>query len=161
MISADKPVVISVTITNQGKVPARQFWVDFYINPLNPPTAPNQPWDKRCGQRRCEQGIAWYVTQTLAPGQSITLTSTPDSYYAKNTDWHGSFNTSRLNLYLYVDSWNPGEATGAVLESNETNNRSEFHTPSVTSAAAAYAERQLPIDLPSLPARPARPQQEP
>jgi hypothetical protein len=158
-ISANQPVVISVTITNQGKVAASQFWVDFYINPLYPPTAPNQPWDKRCGQRRCSSGIAWYVTQTLAPGQSITLTSTPDSYYAKNTDWHGSFDTSRLNLYLYVDSWNPGEATGAVLESNETNNRSEFHTPSALAAVAAYAERQAPIDLPALPERPAQPEQ--
>ena len=44
-------------------------------------------------------------SKTLAPGESITLTSTPDSYYAKNTVWDGSFNTSLLNLYLYADSW--------------------------------------------------------
>jgi len=31
------------------------------------------------------------------------------------------------DLYLYVDSWNPGVAGGAVAESNEANNRAELH----------------------------------
>ncbi len=155
-----KQVVVTVTITNQGNAPADPFWVDFYVNPSVPPTAANQPWDKSCGGRRCEQGIAWYVDKMLVPGESITLTSTPGSYYAKNTVWNGSFDTSFLNLYLYADSWNPGVPTGAVYESNETNNRAEFHTqPALASAVARTAAPPL-TDLPALPPRPARPEPE-
>jgi hypothetical protein len=155
-----KPVVVTVTITNQGNTLADPFWVDFYVNPSVPPTVANQPWDKSCGGRRCEQGIAWYVGKTLAPGESITLTSKPGSYYAKNTVWDGSFDTSLLNLYLYADSWNPGVPTGAVYESNETNNRAEFHTlPALTSVVARTAAPPL-TDLPALPPRPARPEPE-
>ena len=152
-----KPVIVTVTITNQGNTPADPFWVDFYVNPSAPPTAANQPWDKSCGGRRCEQGIAWYVDKALAPGESITLTSTPGSYYAKNTVWDGSFNTGLLNLYLYADSWNPGVLTGAVYESNETNNRAEFHTQPALAGAMARTAAPPPADLPALPPRPARP----
>jgi hypothetical protein len=157
-VEADKPVVVTVTIANQGNAPASQFWVDFYVNPTTPPTAANQPWDKSCGGRRCEEGIAWYVDRVLAPGESITLTSTPGNYYAKNTAWNGSFNTGLLNLYLYVDSWNPGTPTGAVHESNETNNRFEFHAPTMPVSAAARAVAAPLADLPALPPRPIRPE---
>jgi hypothetical protein len=154
-----QPVIVTVTITNQGNAPADPFWVDFYINPSVPPTAANQPWDQSCGRQRCEQGIAWYVERTLAPGESITLTSTPGSYYAKNTVWDGSFNTGALNLYLYADSWNPGMPAGAVYERNEANNRAEFHT---APAQASIGVRIIapPTDLPALPPRPARPEPE-
>ena len=33
VIVEHKPVVVTVTITNQGNAPADPFWVDFYINP--------------------------------------------------------------------------------------------------------------------------------
>jgi len=158
-VEADKPVVVTVTIANQGNVPAGQFWVDFYINPTTPPTAANQPWDKSCGGRRCEEGIAWYVDRVLAPGERITLTSTPGSYYAQNTAWNGSFNTGLLNLYLYVDSWNPGTPTGAVHESNETNNRAEFHIPIALASTSVRAAAAPMVDLPALPPRPVRPEQ--
>jgi hypothetical protein len=159
-IVAHKPVLVTVTITNQGDAPADPFWVDFYVNPSTPPTTTNEPWDKSCGVRRCEQGIAWYVSKTLAPGESITLTSTPDSYFTKNTVWKGAFNTSLLNLYLYADSWNPGVSTGAVYERNETNNRAEFHTLPVLAGAPAVAAAPPLTELPSLPPRPARPEPE-
>ncbi len=151
------PVLITVTITNNGDAPASNFWVDFYINPLVPPTAANQPWDKSCGTVRCRFGIAWYVTDTIAPGQSVTLYSLPTSYYAKNTDWPGRFETRKLNLYLYVDSWNPGISTGAVFEKNETNNRSEMHIGGTQPAVQSFAPTP---SLPALPPRPAAPMQE-
>jgi hypothetical protein len=158
VLEADKPVVVTAMITNRGNTPAGQFWVDFYVNPTIPPSASNQPWDKSCGGRRCEEGIAWYVDRVLAPGESIVLTSTPGSYYAKNTAWNGSFNTGLLNLYLYVDSWNPGTSTGAVHESDESNNRSEFHAPTSLGGASVRAAEPLQ-DLPALPPRPLRPVQ--
>lgn len=141
--SAFEPVLITATITNTGEAPSTEFWVDFYINPQNPPTDTNQPWDKRCSSR-CRYGIAWFIAQPLAPGQSITLTSTRASFYAKNTDWPGSFNTSRLNLYMYVDSWNPTISYGAVYESHESNNRSEMHLDGASGAPDTTPLRALP-----------------
>jgi len=150
-------VRITVTITNTGDAPASDFWVDFYINPLNPPTATNQPWDQRCGSVRCKYGIAWYVADTIAPGKSITLYSTPSSYYAKNTDWPGYFETKKLDLYLYVDSWNPSVLNGAVVEKVETNNRAELHLGSAQAPLVASAPGPIPTQaLPALPDRPAR-----
>ena len=157
-VKAFDPVLITVTITNNGNAPASNFWVDFYINPLMPPTATNQPWDQRCGSVRCKFGIAWYVADTIAPGKSIKLYSTASSYYAKNTDWPGYFEGTKLNLYLYVDSWNPGIADGAVIEKNEANNRAELHLGGVQAAAAPFASAPTPTQaLPALPDRPARP----
>jgi hypothetical protein len=154
-----KSAIVTVTITNQGNASADPFWVDFYINPTVPPTAANQPWDQSCGRRRCEQGIAWYVDRSLAPGESVTLTSTPGSYYAKNTAWDGSFNTSTLDLYLYADSWNPGMPAGAVYERNESNNRAEFRTQPAPASVGARIIAPT-TDLPALPVRPARPEPE-
>ncbi len=150
-----EPVEVTVSITNTGDAPAGQFWVDFYINPAEPPTAANQPWDKRCGKSRCKYGIAWYVDATLAPGQSVTLTSTRASYAGRNTAWPGYFDTSRLNLYLYVDSWNQNISYGAVYERNEANNRFDLHLGTGGNApppAAATADAPLP----PRPVRPAR-----
>ena len=142
--SAFEPVLITATITNTGEAPSTEFWVDFYINPQNPPNGTNQPWDKRCGASRCRYGIAWFVAQPLAPGQSVTLTSTRASYYVKNTDWPGSFNTSKLNLYMYVDSWNPTISYGAVYELHEDNNRSEMHLDGAAGAPDSTPQRALP-----------------
>jgi hypothetical protein len=154
-IVTQKSVLVTVTITNQGNAPADPFWVDFYVNPTVAPTAANQTWDKSCGGQRCDQGIAWYVDKLLAPGESITLTSTPDSYYGKNTVWDGSFENGVRSLYVYADSWNPSVPTGAVYESNETNNRAELHT---SNAAAAARIAAPPANLPPLPQRPVRPE---
>jgi hypothetical protein len=159
-----EPVLITVTITNTGYASAGQFWVDFYINPRNPPTAANQPWDQSCGTTRCRYGIAWYVRQSLAPGESLTLTSKSGSYYANNTDWPGYFVTGDLDLYLYVDSWNPTIPVGAVYEVNENNNRAEYHVaqPRVGLSTAPLSAGDTTTDerrqLPSMPARPARPE---
>jgi hypothetical protein len=158
-LAPTSPVTITVTITNRGTAPASQFWVDFYINPSTPPTDTNQPWNKRCGLTPC-YGIAWYVVQTIQPGQSITLTSTPGSYYAQNTRWRGQFTQGTSDLYVYVDSWNPTVATGAVDELNETNNRAEYHGQPASSAINAPSgmpvapDRVRPDDMPARPVRP-------
>ena len=94
------------------------------------------------------------MAQTLAPGQSVTLTSARDSYMRANTDWPGYFVARKLDLYLYVDSWNPGIGYGAVLERHEDNNRAELHTGAA--GKAPWQARSLAA-LPALPTRPARP----
>ena len=155
-IQPGQQVIVVVTITNRGDAPVSDFWVDFYINPAPAPTDTNQRWDQRCSMRPC-YGIAWYVDGGLAPGQSITLTSTPDSYSAEYTRWVGAFPKGTKDLYLYVDSWNPGVAEGAVAEADETNNRAEYHVPSSAVLERALDANSAITPEERVPPRPARP----
>jgi hypothetical protein len=127
--AAGEPVVVTVTVTNQGNAPATGFWVDLLINPSTVPNTANVVWNKNCTLTPC-YGIAWRVLGTLAPGASITLSSTdvPKEY----SIWPGYFAAGTTDLYAYVDSWNPGVASGAVQESNETNNRDHIGGLTVT-----------------------------
>ncbi len=127
---ADEPVTISVTITNRGSAPSPSVWADLSINPTSPPTAANMIWNLNCNLTPC-YGISW-VVPALAPGQSITLTSTAGSYAVGYTIWPGTFAHGTSDLYLFVDSWNPGVVAGAAAESDETNNRAELHGLTVT-----------------------------
>jgi uncharacterized repeat protein (TIGR01451 family) len=137
VFTAGQPVAITVIITNQGGTAATPFWVDFYINPSTPPTAPNVPWNSVCLLNPCF-GLAWYVSGGLAPGQSIVLTSVANSYDPNQSRWAGWFANGTTDLYLFVDSWNRPVGAGAVTESDETNNRAELHGLSVTGTNPPY-----------------------
>jgi len=160
--TAGQPVIITVVITNQGATSAGSFWVDFYINPSTPPTGPNVPWNAVSST-----GIAWYVPGGLAAGQSLTLTSTsggfcapptpggstPGAYCDANTLWSGAFASGAKDLYVFVDSWNPPVTSGAVLESNEANNRAELHfvAPLEGDDNVRVTDERRPEDLPERP----------
>jgi hypothetical protein len=148
---AGDPVQISVTVRNNGTLPAGAFWIDLYINPSTPPRAANVPWESACGMQPCF-GIAWYVAGGLAGGQSITLTSAPTSVYGQNTRWEGFFARGTTDLYVYVDSWNGSVQTGAVAERSETNNRAELHGLSVTGATPTRSASNVPLPVRRLPA---------
>lgn len=152
--AAGEEVLITVTITNTGTAKAAPFWVDLYINPSVPPTAANTLWNHVCALTPC-YGIAWGVVGGLDPGQSITLTSTPDEYSEGHTIWPGYFVNGTTDLYLYVDSWNPGVATGAAAERNEANNRAELHGLQVVGPNPVQAQSRLPEDLPPRPVLPS------
>ncbi len=98
--------------------------------------------------------MAWFVTRTLQPGESILLTTTPDSYVAENTIWLDFFTRGEQRFYLYVDSWNRNSSNtqksenAAVTESDETNNLSELDVI-VTAGSTNAAPAQMP-DLPSI-----------
>ncbi len=116
---------VTAIITNQGATAAGPFWVDFYTNPDPVPNRANVIWPDTCSLSPC-YGIAWHVP-SLAAGESIVLTSSPNSYDPTYTNWADEFAPGTTDLYLYADSWQPGSPSGAVLESNETNNRAELH----------------------------------
>jgi hypothetical protein len=120
---AGEAVRIDVTITNIGNAPSTPAWVDLYINPSATP-APSTPWNAVCGLQPCF-GLVWIVP-ALAPGQRVTLSSSAGSYAQRYSIWPGWFASGTTDLYLYVDSWNPGVSDGAIFESDESNNQAEL-----------------------------------
>lgn len=128
--TAGEPVQIQVTITNIGNVASEPVWADLYINPAAPPTAAGTPWNTICGLEPCF-GLAWMVP-ALGPGQQITFSSAVGDYAQPYTIWPGWFAQGTTDLYLYVDSWNPGQPHGAVMENSELNNRAELRGLTVT-----------------------------
>lgn len=147
--AAGEPVTITAVINNQGKAPAAPFWVDLFINPKSLPTAANTIWSDVCNMSPCF-GIAWKV-DGLAEGGQVTLTSTLGSYAFGHTIWPGWFASGTTDLYLYVDTWNPGVPQGSVLESDETNNRFELHDLDVTGPNPPYTSVTPASDLPPRP----------
>ncbi len=131
--NADTPVTYRVTVTNIGREPASNFWVDLYVNPSRPPEV-NEPWNELS-----RQGLAWYFDGTLQPGESVTFISFPRSSTnpfgydpaASSPTWNGRLPRGLNTIYAYVDSWNRspdgGERSpfGAVEEVNEANNRAQ------------------------------------
>jgi hypothetical protein len=150
VFDAGEPVQINATITNNGTAPSSPMWVDLFINPSSLPTSANTIWSEVCALDPCF-GIAWYVAEELAPGESIMLTSTPESYSAGHTIWPGWFASGTSDLYLYVDSWNPNVRMGAVNESNEDNNRAELHGLQVSGPNPASTGLTTITDLPRRP----------
>ena len=110
---------VTVVIKNQGASPVNDaFWVEAYINPTTPPTAPNQEWHTRGGQ-----GLVWGITTLpISAGQSVTLTLSSPSFASDQSSPLPVTIPAGSNIYAQVDSANTGVATGAVLEADETNN---------------------------------------
>jgi hypothetical protein len=128
------PVTYQITVTNVGREPASNFWVDLYVNPRKPPEV-NERWNDLS-----RQGLAWFFAGTLQPGESVTLNSRPRSSTnpygydpaTSSPTWNGRLPPGRNTIYVYVDSWNRDESGnvrspfGAVEEVNEANNRAEI-----------------------------------
>jgi uncharacterized repeat protein (TIGR01451 family) len=131
--SAGEDVVITVVVTNTGNAATGEgFWVDFYINPVPVPTTGNERWDSLGSNLNPVRGIAWAISSPgLDPGESITLTSNGIGGQApseRHTRWDDKFVDGTQDLYVYVDSFSSDGGTNAgILESDETNNRSELH----------------------------------
>jgi hypothetical protein len=118
--TSSEPVQISVVIKNQGTAPTTPFWVDLYLNPSCTP-ALNLIWSQVCSLRPY-YGIAWQVTQPLAPGVELTLTSTVGSFAPGYTNWRDRLAAGTTDLYVQADSWNPGKIVGASGDTNLANN---------------------------------------
>ncbi len=139
---AGAPAALAVTIRNNGNAPAGGFWVELYIDPARAPVV-NETWTALCNppwpSAACYGG-SWHVTQTLAPGESITLSGdalVADRSYSR---WPGSFaQPGNRRVVVRVDSYAPGNASGAVAESNENNNSVEASVTVVGAAAAVQS----------------------
>jgi hypothetical protein len=148
--AAGEPVQITVVIKNQGSAPTKPFWVDMYLNPSRTPDL-NILWHQACGMKPC-YGIAWQVSQPMAPGDSITLTSTVGSYAGPYTVWPGWFAAGTTDLYVLADSWNPGRTIGASGDTNRANNLFHIGGLNVTGKNPGSASTQSAGELPERPA---------
>ncbi len=114
-----KPGNVQVVIQNVGNGPVtEEFWVDLYLNPHTVPTAVNQTWEM-VGT----QGAAWGILADalpLNPGESLTLTVT-SPYFVSSSSQISWPLAATAQIYVQVDSNNPGSAYGAVREYHEIN----------------------------------------
>ena len=105
---------LSVTIENQGtSTITNDFWVDLYLNPTPPPTAVNDVWDLLG-----PYGVAWGVTQNLAPGESLTLMLN-DAFYDPVESNLPAIIPAGTVVYAQVDAAHVNTNYGAVLENHE------------------------------------------
>jgi hypothetical protein len=135
-------VTISVTIRNTGTLSTGGFYTELYMNPSVVPTTAGILWNTVCSLQPC-YGMTWYVQSGLAGGQSITLTSTPGSYYSGN--WQGSFAPGTTDVYIYADSWNGTEPDGFIKERDETNNMAAIHGLHVAGFGATAQSSSLTV----------------
>jgi hypothetical protein len=136
--TTSEQVQISVVIKNQGNAPTTPFWVDLYLNPSRTP-ALNLIWSQVCSLKPC-YGIAWQISQPLAPGAELTLTSTVGSYAPSYTNWRDRLAAGTTDLYVQADSWNPGKNVGASGDANLPNNLIHISGLRVTGQNLAGAE---------------------
>jgi uncharacterized repeat protein (TIGR01451 family) len=121
----NRPVTITVNITNTGSITTGRFFVDFYINPTEPVDSAIY-WNDLGSTLSPAQGLEWFIP-IISPGQVLTLTSNgaggglmPLPEYS---NWQGHFITNTTHLYSYADSYSAGNTEGLVgMESSKSDN---------------------------------------
>ncbi|MEM7347377.1 MAG: hypothetical protein AAF485_24320, partial [Chloroflexota bacterium] len=126
--NSSETTIVTIVVQNQGTESTDTgFWVDLYLNPTTTPDTATLGADRRWSNVGASQGMAWPVSTILAPGESITLT-TSAGFDANQTVWSGTLPVGTNNLYAFADSFDSNDPTGAtnveIVESNETNNMS-------------------------------------
>ncbi len=107
---------VTVTLKNEGIDPVTNpFWVDVYFDPATVP-ALNQPWPTLA-----PAGAAWGVTQTLAPEESLTLTTSDKFYIGPPVSSPLPYPVD-VPAYVLLDSVNYHTDYGNVREKHEDNN---------------------------------------
>jgi hypothetical protein len=107
---------VTVTLKNEGLDPVTaSFWVDVYFDPATVP-ALNQPWPTLA-----PAGAAWGVTQTLAPEESLTLTTSDKFYIGPPVSSPLPYPVD-VPAYVLLDSVNYHTDYGNVREKHEDNN---------------------------------------
>ena len=149
-VSATNEDVV-VVIENQGPVDTGAgFWVDFYVNPSEAPTAANQLW-----QDLGTEGIAWGVTVPVAAGDSLTLTfstapGAPNLYYSEaDSNFTGTM-AAGTSVYAQVDSAHVSNINGAILETHEISGDPYNNVSNEVFSTAAIASATETITLSSL-----------
>jgi uncharacterized repeat protein (TIGR01451 family) len=142
---------VTVTLRNAGNAPVLDpFWVDVYFDPRETPRV-NRPWPFIAAH-----GAAWGVTQPLAPGESLTLTS--GGVYYSAADSSALPFPDGANVFALADSVDFGHPYGAVWESNESNN---LRGPVISTAGAGMSAPPPVQQSAPAPGRLPRPRKDP
>jgi subtilisin-like proprotein convertase family protein len=142
-LAANAPAEIVVVVKNESRVAVGEFWVDLYVDPTRAPVV-NEQWSTLCEpawpNANCYGG-AWHVTQELAAGETLTLTSQSLVGDAAYSHWTGTFaQAGERRIYVLVDSYSAtGNAQGAVREEDEINNGANM-TVTVTAGMTVQLE---------------------
>jgi hypothetical protein len=117
LVTPGNPAVTAVVVQNTGGwATTETFGVSLYLDPPNPSSiGVNKLWY----DVNCANGVIWEVSQTMQPGQTLTLT-TATAAPAPYTRWPVSFSAGTHSLYALVDAW--GTGIGLVQETNESDN---------------------------------------
>jgi hypothetical protein len=147
---AGKPTEVRITIRNAGTADINlPFWVDMYADPRTTPQV-NQIWPQLS-----DLGASWRV-YGLKAGETRVLSTLaandprdPTAHYSNFTTFVGA---GAHHLFVLTDSFAPGQASGAVAESNEKNNLLGPVDVTVSGSSAA-AQAAAPARIDSRPAR--------
>jgi uncharacterized repeat protein (TIGR01451 family) len=133
--SAGQTYHLYVVVRNVGtEAVTGDFWVDLYLNPSSTPGL-NQPWQtlsqsgeqgvSNCPNDPTCYGRAWHVTNDLAPGAEITLTTqmAVDQRYDRWPTGGAPYASRHSPIMALVDSWGT-TLYGAIYENDETDNLS-------------------------------------
>jgi PKD repeat protein len=137
------PAEIAVVVKNESRVAVSEFWVDLYVDPTRAPRV-NEQWSTLCEpawpNANCYGG-AWHVTQELAAGETMTLTSQSLIGDAAYSHWTGTFaQAGERRIYVLVDSYSEsGSPQGVVSEEDEMNNGANM-TVTVTAGTMVQLE---------------------
>jgi hypothetical protein len=154
-LAVNAPAEIMVVLKNEGRFAVSGFWVDLYVDPVRAPGV-NDSWSTLCEpawpNANCYGG-AWHVTQSLSPGETMTLSSASLVGDAAYSHWTGKFaQEGERRVYVMADSYSEdGNPYGAVFEENEKNNGAAM---TVTVAAG------MMVQVESAPAEEVGPLQE-
>ncbi|KPL81284.1 right-handed parallel beta-helix repeat-containing protein [Herpetosiphon geysericola] len=144
---------LEVIVTNQGNCAVNEaFWVDLYLAPNPAPSHVNQQW-----WDVAQQGIVWGVTQSLEPGQSISLQPYDQYYSTSRSAWSNRI-AAQTKIYVQADAYNAATNYGAVLEVHEALNGEYNNLLSITTSnnfSQPTGQRQQLASERGLPARPA------
>jgi subtilisin-like proprotein convertase family protein len=142
-LAAMAPAEIAVVVKNESRVAVSEFWVDLYVDPTRAPRV-NEQWSTLCEpawpNANCYGG-AWHVTQELAAGETMTLTSQSLIGDAAYSHWTGTFaQAGERRIYVLVDSYSEsGSLQGVVSEEDEMNNGANM-TVTVTAGTMVQLE---------------------
>jgi PKD repeat protein len=142
-LAAMAPAEIAVVVKNESRVAVSEFWVDLYVDPTRAPRV-NEQWSTLCEpawpNANCYGG-AWHVTQELAAGETMTLTSQSLIGDAAYSHWTGTFaQAGERRIYVLVDSYSEsGSPQGVVSEEDEMNNGANM-TVTVTAGTMVQLE---------------------
>ncbi len=148
-VAGNRRVVLSVTVRNDGNAESGGFWVELLVDPKRVPEV-NDTWNALCDppwpNAACFGG-SWYVAKSLAPGESITLSSDALLTDRDYSHWTGVLGApGNKTVYAFVDSYNPDRPGGLVSERDESNNRSAPMIVNVVSPSVDAVALEAPRD---------------